>query len=182
MIALIANSSPEIATCFTDSEHPLSVPQRSCTLSSWATQAGRFVFRAVSLWEDHVYFDNSNRLQHPQPAHCWLSVWNLSLTHCQWTCLGSQCHGWKPDRSVAVETGLVYVETNSNRFFHHYISDWVDLQEMETVSPGVKDRERGVCVSTISPLDPERNDIKFFKLHTNIMSSNYHFQFLIYVS
>lgn len=50
----------------------------------------RFVFKAVTLWEDVLDLADKNKHPHPQPLLYWFSVWNLSLTHCHGTCLGLQ--------------------------------------------------------------------------------------------
>lgn len=83
--------------------------------------------RAWTTVEEHVYLARSNKLPHCHPPPCWFSGWNLSLTHCHWTCLGPKIYGWKPHRSGAVGTGLVSAGTNTNRCFHLCAggSDWL---------------------------------------------------------
>lgn len=69
------------------------LPTQSTHVSSWATRRRGFMFGAESLWEEFLYFGGNNKLQHPQPPPCWFWRWNLSLTHCRWTCLRLQRPG-----------------------------------------------------------------------------------------
>lgn len=112
---------------YTDWENLLCLLLRQTThVGSWATTSREFVYGAESLWEDHVYLACSNKLPYRQPPSCWFSEWNLSLTHCHWTCPEPEGNGRKPHRSEAVETALDFAGTNTNKCFHHCVvgSGW----------------------------------------------------------
>lgn len=71
-----------------------SAPQTTHTCVQLGPPGEGFVLRSVSLWEDIICFAGSNELPHPQPPCCWFLGWNLSLTHCHWTCQGPQRLCW----------------------------------------------------------------------------------------